>query len=81
MSISYEDALETLCAMFQNWDRSFSSSSLPLSSRRLIIYDRETIIAIFESNGYHVERTIETILSMEQPDSVRSEENQIISSR
>lgn len=47
--MTYEDALETLCSMFQSWDR-------------------ETIIAIFQSNGYHVERTIETILSMEQPD-------------
>jgi hypothetical protein len=33
---------------------------------------RETIIAIFESNGYHVERTIETILTMEQPESTGS---------
>lgn len=45
--MSYEEALATLCSMFQSWDR-------------------DTIIAIFESNGYHVERTIETILSMEQ---------------
>ena len=48
MALTYEEALETICSMFEGWDR-------------------ETITAVFESNGYHVERTIETILSMEQP--------------
>lgn len=44
MSMTYDDALETLCSMFQSWDR-------------------ETIIATFQSNGCNVERTIETLLS------------------
>ena len=51
MSITYEEAVDTLCAMFENWDR-------------------QTIVELFESNGYHVERTIETILSMDQPNAV-----------
>lgn len=48
MAISYEQAVETLYGMFENWDK-------------------ETIVDIFQSNNFHVERTIETILSMEQP--------------
>mmetsp|Transcript_25452 Transcript_25452/g.37526 ORF Transcript_25452/g.37526 Transcript_25452/m.37526 type:complete len:274 (-) Transcript_25452:146-967(-) len=54
MTLSYEEALGTLCSMFESWDR-------------------ETLAAIFESNGYHVERTIETILAMEQPELQASE--------
>jgi hypothetical protein len=48
MALTYEQALETICSMFESWDR-------------------ETITAVFESNAYHVERTIEAILAMEQP--------------
>lgn len=33
-------------------------------------WDRETLMAVFESNGYHVERTIESIIGMEQPELV-----------
>ena len=33
-------------------------------------WERETLMAVFESNGYHVERTIETIIGMEQPELV-----------
>ena len=35
-------------------------------------WDRETLMAIFESNGYHVERTIESIIGMEQPELVNN---------
>jgi hypothetical protein len=56
MSITYDQAVNTLCGMFENWDR-------------------DTIIAIFQSNNYHVERTIEMILQMEQPGSNDTQTN------
>jgi len=45
MSISFENAVETLKSMFPEWDE-------------------ETLTTLLMSNQYHVERTIETILSM-----------------
>jgi hypothetical protein len=36
-------------------------------------WERETLLAVFESNGYHVERTIESIIGMEQPELVAPE--------
>lgn len=38
-------------------------------------WDRETLMAVFESNGYHVERTIESIIGMEQPELVNQTQN------
>ena len=45
MSISFESAVETLKAMFPEWDP-------------------ETLSTLLESNNYHVERTIETVLAL-----------------
>ena len=46
MSISFEQAVDTLQVMFEKWDR-------------------DTLIAVFQSNDFHIERTIESILVME----------------
>mmetsp|Transcript_20875 Transcript_20875/g.35183 ORF Transcript_20875/g.35183 Transcript_20875/m.35183 type:complete len:133 (-) Transcript_20875:707-1105(-) len=44
--------------------------AIQLLSSMFESWERETLMAVFESNGYHVERTIETIIGMEQPDLV-----------
>lgn len=46
MSVSYEDAMNSLTAMFPEWDQ-------------------ETLGAVLQSNDYHLERTVEVILTME----------------
>lgn len=56
MSISFEDAVNTLAAMFPDWDR-------------------ETLSAVLVSNHYHVERTIETVLSMASDTPVNDNNN------
>ena len=38
-------------------------------------WDEASLGDILVSNGYHVERSVETILSMESSDSVREEDN------
>ena len=45
MSITYDEAMQTLQVMFPEWDK-------------------DMIVAIFQNNNYHMERTIEVILSM-----------------
>lgn len=52
-SISFEDALATLQAMFPEWDR-------------------DTLETLLVSNDYHVERTIETVLTMNGDTNVHS---------
>lgn len=44
-------------------------------------WERETLMAVFESNGYHVERTIETIIGMEQPELANTSSQQQHSQR
>lgn len=46
MAITYEEAVNTLCGMFESWDRA-------------------TIVEVFKSTNYHLERTIEMILTMD----------------
>lgn len=50
--------------------------ALQLLSSMFESYDRETLAAVFESKGYHVERTIEAIISMEQPELAQQERQQ-----
>ena len=57
MSVSFEDALSTLTAMFPEWDR-------------------ETLSVLLTSNGYHVERTIENVLSMSGEMSAQEQQQQ-----
>jgi hypothetical protein len=47
--------------------------AMQLLSSMFESWERETLLAVFESNGYHVERTIESIIGMEQPELVAPE--------
>lgn len=51
--------------------------AIQLLSSMFESWERETLMAVFESNGYHVERTIETIIGMEQPELVTSQQQQM----
>lgn len=50
--------------------------AIQLLSSMFESWERETLMAVFESNGYHVERTIETIIGMEQPELATSTPSQ-----
>jgi hypothetical protein len=56
MAVTFEDALNTLQAMFSDWDR-------------------DALAVVLESNHYHLERTIEFVLSSSAPAAPPSEQS------